>query len=123
MSCDNLMNFFLLQLRGERRSISKTIKCVLRNMAEWSMSNIVEQSCKADDAALLGIKIQSIRHLPGNMSHPKRMIKTRMQRSGIDQRRHCQLPNASKSLKDIKVDQFHFILPEGDEIVNRISKF
>ena len=50
------------------------------------------------------------------------VIESGVQCAWIYKRSHCQLPNPSKSLQYIKVNQFHLFESEADEVMNWISK-
>src|SRR5262245_61846471 len=98
------MNLFFLLVFRQLGSVCVSRQNALRNMAERTMSNVMEQSSVLNKLHLVGIQAKRPSHQTSHMGNAQRMIEPRVDRARVDEIGQGELTDSSQALQCARSD-------------------
>src|SRR5208337_4399964 len=116
------MDLLLLLVGCQFRSVSVAFQEALGDVTERTVTEVVQQGRQSNQGGL-GVVIQPklLREQTGDVANAQAVVKPGVQSPRINQVRHRKLADAPQSLKERRSDELYLLLPQLDEVVDRIT--
>jgi hypothetical protein len=121
LGSDDFMNRFFLLVFGQLCSVCVSVQDTFRNVTEWAVPDVVEQSGVLHKLHLVGIQTKCSGHRASHVGDAQSMIEPRVNRARIDEVGKGELTDSTQSLKCVRPDQLHLLFSQGDKVVHWVA--